>query len=193
MEVAVQVITLTTTAVEDSVQEQKPKEDQPDPLQTNMIEDLLKEQKLPPKDQPDYPHSITSLENGFPALPTPSVPVYVDLFPALMSPTVRPAPAPLPIKKKAKKVAAVIKTQSSTTTPLIADSSQHRSPAQGGAVRPPTRPGTGKDGRAISLSANHFPITVKNPTMCHYDVDIKPTPPKPLFKYFLLHYLFIVH
>ena len=53
---------------------------------------------------------------------------------------------------------------------------------QAGALRPSPRPGAGTVGRPISLSANHFALTVKCPTLCHYDVEIKPEVPKALFK-----------
>jgi eukaryotic translation initiation factor 2C len=58
--------------------------------------------------------------------------------------------------------------------------------AQGGAMRPPPRPGAGTLGRPINLSANHFALTIKTITLYHYDIDIKPETPKTLFKYFFL-------
>jgi hypothetical protein len=59
--------------------------------------------------------------------------------------------------------------------------------AQGGALRPPSRKaagGEGNLGRPIQLSANHFAVTMKKHTIYHYDVDVKPVPPKTLFKYY---------
>jgi hypothetical protein len=59
--------------------------------------------------------------------------------------------------------------------------------AQGGALRPPSRNaagGEGTEGRPIRLSANHFAVTMKKHTIYHYDVDVKPVPPKTLFKYY---------
>jgi hypothetical protein len=58
--------------------------------------------------------------------------------------------------------------------------------AQGGALRPPSRKaagGEGNLGRPIQLSANHFAVTMKKQLIYHYDVDVKPVPPKTLFKY----------
>ena len=57
--------------------------------------------------------------------------------------------------------------------------------AQGGALRPPSRKAAGGEGtlgRPIRLSANHFAVTMKKHTIYHYDVDVKPVPPKTLFK-----------
>jgi hypothetical protein len=61
--------------------------------------------------------------------------------------------------------------------------SSFRRGAQGGAMRPPPRPGAGTLGRPINLSANHFALTIKTITLYHYDIDIKPETPKTLFKY----------
>ena len=58
----------------------------------------------------------------------------------------------------------------------------NRKGAQAGALRPPPRPGAGTVGRPISLSANHFALTVKCTTLYHYDAEIKPEVPKALFK-----------
>jgi hypothetical protein len=58
--------------------------------------------------------------------------------------------------------------------------------AQGGALRPPSRKAAGGEGtlgRPIQLSANHFAVTMKKQLIYHYDVDVKPVPPKTLFKY----------
>ena len=55
--------------------------------------------------------------------------------------------------------------------------------AQGGALRPPERKTLGSLGRKILLSANHFAVVIKNPSVFHYDVDINPMPPRALFRY----------
>ena len=67
-------------------------------------------------------------------------------------------------------------------------SSSNRRGAQAGAMRPPPRPGAGTLGKPISLSANHFALTVKSTTLYHYDIDIKPETPKTLFKYVFFIY-----
>jgi len=51
------------------------------------------------------------------------------------------------------------------------------------ALRPPPRRGEGTLGRKISLSANHFAVLIKNPSVFHYDVDLNPVPPSALFRY----------
>jgi len=43
--------------------------------------------------------------------------------------------------------------------------------------------GEGTLGRKISLSANHFAVLIKNPSVFHYDVDLNPVPPSALFRY----------
>ena len=96
----------------------------------------------------------------------------IDSFPPLMKPA-KPLPVML-VKKTAKK-----KNKNAQT--IVVDPPV-RLPSQGGAIRPPPRPGPGKAGREISLSANHFGVTIKSPTIFHYAVDIKPDLPKPLFK-----------
>ena len=50
------------------------------------------------------------------------------------------------------------------------------------ALRPPKRKGEGSLGRKISLSANHFAVLIKNPSVFHYDVDLNPVPPSALFR-----------
>ena len=50
------------------------------------------------------------------------------------------------------------------------------------ALRPPSRKGEGTLGRKISLSANHFAVLIKNPSVFHYDVDLNPVPPSALFR-----------
>ena len=50
------------------------------------------------------------------------------------------------------------------------------------ALRPPKRKGEGTLGRKISLSANHFAVLIKNPSVFHYDVDLNPVPPSALFR-----------
>jgi eukaryotic translation initiation factor 2C len=58
--------------------------------------------------------------------------------------------------------------------------------AQGAALRPPPRSaagGQGTLGRPIKLSANHFAVVMKKTILYHYDVEVKPLPPKTIFKY----------
>ena len=43
---------------------------------------------------------------------------------------------------------------------------------------------TGVFGRTIPIFVNHFAVTMKKRTIFHYDVDVKPVPPKSLFKYY---------
>jgi eukaryotic translation initiation factor 2C len=74
-----------------------------------------------------------------------------------------------------------------TKAPLIIPQTS-RLVAQGGALRPPLRKAAGGEGtlgRPIKLSANHFAVIMKKQMIYHYDVDVKPMPPKTLFKYFL--------
>ncbi|XP_046635455.1 protein argonaute-2-like isoform X1 [Daphnia pulicaria] len=57
--------------------------------------------------------------------------------------------------------------------------------AQGAALRPPPRSaagGVGTLGRPIKLSANHFAVDMKKTILYHYDVEVKPLPPKTLLK-----------
>lgn len=54
--------------------------------------------------------------------------------------------------------------------------------AVGGALRPPRRNGQGNLGYKITLTANHFLVSIKSTYVYHYDVDINPQPPKALFK-----------
>ena len=42
---------------------------------------------------------------------------------------------------------------------------------------------TGVFGRTIPIFVNHFAVTMKKRTIFHYDVDVKPVPPKTFFKY----------
>lgn len=57
--------------------------------------------------------------------------------------------------------------------------------------RPPSREvagGHGTVGRSISVSANHFAVTLKKTVVYHYDVSIRPEPSRTLFRLvFLLH------
>jgi hypothetical protein len=57
--------------------------------------------------------------------------------------------------------------------------------AQGAALRPPPRSAAGGEGtlgRPIKLSANHFAVDMKKTILYHYDVEVKPLPPKTIFK-----------
>ncbi|XP_046448978.1 protein argonaute-2-like isoform X2 [Daphnia pulex] len=68
----------------------------------------------------------------------------------------------------------------------------HRLVAQGAALRPPPRSvagGEGTLGRPIKLSANHFAVIMKKPILYHYDVEVKPLPPKTLFKKVIVQFL----
>lgn len=76
---------------------------------------------------------------------------------------------------------------------------QQRSPsrpiAQGGSLRPPSREiagGTGTLGTAISVSANHFAVSLKKAIVYHYDVDIKPEPSKALFRQVIFAFLLLL-
>jgi eukaryotic translation initiation factor 2C len=71
----------------------------------------------------------------------------------------------------------------------------HRLVAQGAALRPPPRSAAGGEGtlgRPIKLSANHFAVIMKKPILYHYDVEVKPLPPKALFKYCFCHGLVLL-
>ena len=54
--------------------------------------------------------------------------------------------------------------------------------AVSGALCPPARNGQGTLGRKIPISANHFAVIIKRPTLYHYDVSVIPEPPKALTK-----------
>ena len=50
-----------------------------------------------------------------------------------------------------------------------------------GALQPPPRIGLGTKGRKISISANHFAVRISKNSVYHYDLDVKPMPPKALY------------
>lgn len=90
--------------------------------------------------------------------------------------TQRPAGAP-----KQPRPAAPHGQQPRSITPQT-----QRLGAQGAALRPPPRSaagGVGTLGRPIKLSANHFAVVMKKTILYHYDVEVKPLPPKTLLKY----------
>ncbi len=66
--------------------------------------------------------------------------------------------------------------------PIAGQVTLARPGALSGALKPPRRNGVGTLGRPIPLSANYFRVTIKNPYIYHYDLDINPVPPKALFK-----------
>lgn len=82
--------------------------------------------------------------------------------------------------------------QTKQQKPTALQVGQQRLQAQGGALRPPSRKvagGQGTLGCPISLSANHFAVTLKNSVVYHYDVDIKPEPSKTLFGLLFIFYI----
>ena len=125
---------------------------------------------------------------GVPQQPHPAVPQMQQPGPAApQGQQPRPAapqgqqPRPAAPHGQQPRPAASQATQPRSITPQT-----HRLVAQGAALRPPPRSAAGGEGtlgRPIKLSANHFAVTMKKQILYHYDVEIKPLPPKTLFKY----------
>ena len=137
-----------------------------------------------PAQHPHIPPFATSLQQ------TSQMQVPVGPFqPSVISTELinKPQMLALPLQKQPGATLPPNQKQMPVELPQKKNPFQQSLPNQGdqakriGTLQPPPRIGLGTKGRKIPISANHFAVRISKNSVYHYDLDVKPMPPKALY------------